>query len=204
MDFQRKRVNFSDPCISSKKLFIREEALPLSCDLDEVSDSDIDQQLLDQEKNDVSTSNFSVTQNDNSIYPPLVDCEENVHDFLKWGFEGMDNNLRSKLNEGNIKTVGDLAKQSEISIEKLSIPTREQLMLVEMLDSYHKKNCLDRTKVNGNKELETEGSETESPLDLAKRMLQKIDIKLELDQTIEKVKRQVRLTENYFLSNPIQ
>lgn len=147
----------------------------------------------------MSTNSSCTTENNNPIYPLLVDCKENVHDFLKWGFEDMDNNLRSKLNEGNIKTIGDLARQSETSIEKLSISTREQLMLVEMLDSYHKKKCSDKNELNGNTEVEREGNEMESPLDLAKRMLQKIDVKLELDQTVEKIKRQVMLKENIYV-----
>lgn len=147
-----------------------------------------------------TTNSSSITENNIPIYPLLVDCKKNVHDFLKWGFEDMDNNLRSKLNKGNVKTIGDLARQSENSIEKLSISTREQLMLVEMLDSYHKKQCSDENELNGNTEVEREENEMESPLDLAKRMLQKIDVKLELDQTVEKVKRQVMLKENIFFN----
>ncbi|KAL1497413.1 hypothetical protein ABEB36_008390 [Hypothenemus hampei] len=149
---KRKRVNFSDPCTTSKKIFLKDDDIVVP------SKEDVDKQFeevlaANAYGLEVEVSSLPLIEN-NAIYPDLIDSNENV----KVVYE--DSRL-------NVETIGDLAKMNKEALEALSI---DSSLIYEILDDYYKKQMM---------AILNEHSYEKSPLVLAENMLQNIDLRLD-------------------------
>lgn len=123
---QRKRVNFSDPCLTSKKIFIKDEypSLEVKRLFDPLPDSKTQEEYLDEiigiidkpietESEVIETEpSMEVTDptmlyNDRHIYPALANCNEDVMAVLKKVTSPMlITTMWKKVQSSNIKTIG--------------------------------------------------------------------------------------------------
>ncbi|XP_066253348.1 telomere-associated protein RIF1-like isoform X2 [Euwallacea similis] len=192
---KRKRVNFSDPCTTSKKLFIKEEIAPPSL-FNLISNEDIDNQFLEvlasnhiiEKPHDMGETQLE-SRDDVPIYPDLLDYDESVSIIArKLTSPRFVNALLSELNRSSIKTIEDLPKQNEPSVSKLPCKMPDMVTMYQALDSYYNKNfktknTLENCKINREEKV---GETEKSPLALAEIMLQNMDVKLELSKIVEK------------------
>ncbi|KAG5866396.1 hypothetical protein JTB14_025987 [Gonioctena quinquepunctata] len=163
---KRKRVNFCDPCLTSKKLFIKDDfqpSLEAKRLFDPILDPKIDDNLKDifdfhdevsplassdqlTETENIETEpsldmlNPMILRRDRPIYPKLVECKEDVLVILKRVTSPMFiTTLMNKLKSKNIKTVGDLAQQSEAEINRFPFKVPVVANVYKALDNYYKK-----------------------------------------------------------------
>ncbi|XP_018560984.1 telomere-associated protein RIF1 [Anoplophora glabripennis] len=213
---KRKRVNFSDPCLTSKKLFIKDEYNRVS-EANPVFDEFI-QSVTEEEQvhrasgsPDESSSSEKLTETENfetepslemvnplmlkkdkPIYPKLVDCQENVILILKRVTSPMFiTTLMNKLKNKEIKTIGDLAKQSEAEIHRFPFKVPVVPNVYKALDSYYKKNIdkFKREESENGEPPKVNGIEESKRLGVIKKTSpKKLDPKAEFRQLIEKSK----------------
>lgn len=136
-------------------------------------------------------------RDDVPIYPELVDCEENVSVISRKLTGPMFvNTLLSKFDSNNIKTIGDLAKQSEAFIARLPFKTSMVGSVFKALDHYYHKNfkskgTVDKAEivtVNGERELVTKIKSPSPPREIKE---EKTDVKEELLNILERAKSEV-------------
>lgn len=161
-------MNFSDPCTTSKKVFLKyDSASPQRF----YPDDDLDRQFLEvlaaniencpsteAELADCSVESVSSLprREDVPIYPDLVNCEENIGVISRKLTAPMFvNTLLTKLNGENVKTIGDLARLSEASIDKLPFKSPMVPTVFKVLDCYYHKNF----KSKGNVEVALDAPE---------------------------------------------
>lgn len=113
---QKKRVNFSDPPTTSEKIFESE--------CSQSSSNNIVQRLIEIFDNLDKSPEKDVEDitHDKPIYPNLILDKTKVQNVLKYLCNQMHvSKLANKLKKNNIKTVGDLAKLSNVNIVRLPI-----------------------------------------------------------------------------------
>lgn len=120
---KRKRVNFSDPILTSKKLIIKD---------DNEFSKDTDPMGFDE----------LFVEDTEVIYPELCDCEENVSIILK----NIEPNVKNVLETKNITTVGDLANLTKTQLSE--IPFKDSINVLSLLEKYHKSLKDDNIEVN--------------------------------------------------------
>ncbi|CAH1156235.1 unnamed protein product [Phaedon cochleariae] len=205
---KRKRVNFSDPCLTSKKIFLKDDykpsleakrlfdpVLPSRPAQDELKDIFNGAEEINSESECLETEpsleiiNPMILRKDRPIYPKLVDCKDDVLVILKRVtspifITAMTNKLKTK----NIKTIGDLAQQSESEINRIPFKVPVVANVYKALDSYYKmKNGVTATepnsipKLNGIREVEKKAETVE---------VQKVDVATEMRSLVEKASKE--------------
>ncbi|KAH1017638.1 telomere-associated protein RIF1 [Dendroctonus ponderosae] len=197
---KRKRVNFSDPCTTSKKVFLKYDSASPQCLF---PDDDLDKQFLEvlaaniesypateaescSSEADCSQESINSLpfREDAPIYPDLINCEENIGVISRKLTAPMFvNTLLTKLNVRNLKTIGDLARLSEASIVKLPFKAPMVSTVFKVLDSYYQKNF----KSKGN--MEVSMGVSEAALNKKTDTLpeaEEVDLKDELSKIVEK------------------
>ncbi|XP_066147157.1 telomere-associated protein RIF1 [Euwallacea fornicatus] len=192
---KRKRVNFSDPCTTSKKLFIKEEIAPPSL-FNLISNEDIDNQFLEvlasnhiiEKPQDMSETQLE-SRDDIPICPELLNCDESVSIIArKLTSPRFVNALLGELNRSSSKSIENLPEQSEASVSKQPCKMPDVATVYQALDSYYNKNFKTKSPLESckmNREEKVREPE-KSPLALAQIMLQNMDVKLELSKIVER------------------
>nr|CAI5862876.1 unnamed protein product [Callosobruchus analis] len=142
---KRKRVNFSDPCLTSKKIFIKDEDFQPSVEAKKLFD--LEQQVKpttlgqlfwpdggetesEQPESEQSLDIASTTmlRKDRSIYPKLIGCEDDVIAILKRVTSPMFvTTLMNKLKDRDIRTIGELAQLSEVEVSRFPFKKDEHI-----------------------------------------------------------------------------
>ncbi|XP_076266425.1 uncharacterized protein LOC143200054 [Rhynchophorus ferrugineus] len=143
---KRKRVNFSDPCTTSRKVFIKDDNSDKS--LFEMStEEDIDNQFMKIMNGDMNSISplvgleINTIEYDRPIYPNLVDCYVDIIVVAKKLTGPMFiKTLLTKLKNKGIKTIGDLAKMTESEISKLPFKAPAVANVYKVLNKYYMKN----------------------------------------------------------------
>ncbi|XP_060528519.1 telomere-associated protein RIF1-like isoform X2 [Cylas formicarius] len=150
---KRKRVNFSDPCTTSSKVFYKEETNlgeffllepPLDIgvfDSDDTNENLTDTEVLETEQS-LQITNMTILRNDRPIYPQLEDCDEDVSVIMgKVTSPMFINMLTNKLKNSGINTIGDLARQSEVEVNRFPFKTPIVANVFKALDNHFAKFC---------------------------------------------------------------
>lgn len=160
-NFQRKRVNFSDPCLTSKKIFIKED-YHSNIDSRRLFDSNDDNKELQKAFMDVLFGKEGIAESDNTetesslqvvnafllkrdkpIYPKLIDCTDDVMVILKKVTSPLFiTTLMNKLKSKRIRTIGELSMLSETEINRLPFKVPVVANVYRALDNYYKKKCI--------------------------------------------------------------
>ncbi|XP_057651476.1 telomere-associated protein RIF1-like [Diorhabda carinulata] len=159
---KRKRVNFCDPCLTSKKLFIKDEYHP-SIEAKRLFDITPEKKLSDDYLKDIfdfsdhsastetdsdmpetepslTTVNPMILQKHKPIFPKLVDCKDDVLVIVKRITSPMFvATLMKKLDGKNVKTIGDLAKLSESEVNRFPFKVPVVANVIKALENYYKK-----------------------------------------------------------------
>lgn len=219
--FQRKRVNFSDPCLTSRKVFIKEEYQQPSIEAKRLFDPNLDNNtgeenfqniffdLLDNivntETETIETDpsmeivNAHLLKKDKPIYPKLVDCQDDVALILKkitspLFIQTLMNRLKSK----RIKTIGDLAQLSETEINRLPFKVPVVANVYRTLDNYYKKKC-GKDEVNDQQQRVNNGvTEEEKDLKVVddvnrEVVVKRVDFKGQIEELLKKCSNEVRI-----------
>lgn len=133
---------------------------------------------------------------DKPIYPKLVECKDNVILILKRVTSPMFiTTLMNKLKSKEIKTIGDLAKQSEAEINRFPFKVPVVPNVYKALDSYYNKN-IEKFAMDGSDNGETSkanGMEENKRQGVIKKTSPKrVDPRAEFRHLIEKSKTEVR------------
>lgn len=173
--FQRKRVNFSDPCLTSKKIFIKDDCEP-SLEAKRLFDPDTnlgDDNLLnifdpltnetdniDTVPSNLEVVNASLLRRDQPIYPKLIECKDDVMLILRKVTSPLFiTTLLNKLKSKRIKTVGDLAVLSETEIGRLPFKVPVVANVYRALDGHYKKKYIKMIEKENDQLVMTNGYE---------------------------------------------
>ncbi|XP_050498915.1 telomere-associated protein RIF1-like isoform X1 [Diabrotica virgifera virgifera] len=208
---KRKRVNFSDPCLTSKKLYIKDEFQPsleakrlfdvtpdkkfpdeVLKDLFGFSDDTPSSELSTETESDcpdtepsLSVVNPMVLQKNKPIFPKLLDCKDDVLIIVKRITSPMFvPALMNKLKSRNVETIGDLAKLSESEVNRIPFKVPVVANVIKALENYYRKKGDGEKleeKLNNCREGEGKNEDEEVP---------KLDIKLELKMLINRAIRE--------------
>ncbi|CAH1260676.1 unnamed protein product [Diabrotica balteata] len=208
---KRKRVNFSDPCLTSKKIYIKDEFQP-SLEAKRLFDVTPDKKFPDDVLKDLfgfpddtpSSELSTETESDNAdtepslsvvnpmvlhknkpIFPKLIDCKDDVLIIVKRITSPMFvPALMNKLKARNVETIGDLAKLSESEVNRIPFKVPVVANVMKALENYYRKKGGGEKleeKLNNSREDEDKNEDEEIP---------KLDIKLELKMLINRAIRE--------------
>ncbi|XP_072379497.1 uncharacterized protein [Diabrotica undecimpunctata] len=208
---KRKRVNFSDPCLTSKKIYIKDEFQP-SLEAKRLFDVTPDNKFPDDVLKDLfgfpddtpSSELSTETESDNAdtepslsvvnpmvlhknkpIFPKLIDCKDDVLIIVKRITSPMFvPALINKLKARNVETIGDLAKLSESEVNRIPFKVPVVANVMKALENYYRKKGGGEKleeKLSNSREDEDKNEDEEIP---------KLDIKLELKMLINRALRE--------------
>lgn len=162
---KRKRVNFSDPCTTEKKIFIKDDNSHCLFTSTEDDEEDIDRQFLavltagSVESLEIETESIHTEESlqinnplilcdDRPIFADLINCDADINVIARkltgpMFLKALLNKLRNK----GINTIGDLARKSEIEISKMPFKSPGVSNVYKVLERYHAKHCKENAKV---------------------------------------------------------
>ncbi|KAJ8959872.1 hypothetical protein NQ318_011607 [Aromia moschata] len=185
---KRKRVNFSDPCLTSKKVFIKDDyrdhvSLEAKClfptspepktietpssEISESLDATSSSEKMTETENletepSLEVINPLILRKDKPIYPKLVDCKEDVMPIIKRVTSPMFiSTLMNRLKNKDIQTIGELARQSEAEVNRFPFKVPVVANVYKALDNYYKKNVEKSGSVGRESEVRLNGGEEE-------------------------------------------
>ncbi|CAG9861861.1 unnamed protein product [Phyllotreta striolata] len=186
---KRKRVNFSDPCLTSKKIIVDDDQQQRQA-----------KRLFEEAPSEAAPP--PPPPKGKPIYARLALCEDDARAIVKrlagplFLQASMD-----KLKEMNVKTVGDLARLSEAEVGALPLKVPVVANLLGALENHYKKTvqCKNDGKVDGAKALEGKVDDArvlESKVDDAKVLVEKVDDAKVLDSKVDDAKVLVEKVDN--------
>ncbi|CAH1990199.1 unnamed protein product [Acanthoscelides obtectus] len=190
---KRKRVNFSDPCLTSKKIFIKDEDFQPSVEAKRLFD--VEQQVkpttldklfwqsdsggsenVETESEQIETdqsldvASTTILRKDRPIYAKLVDCEDDVIAILKRVTSPMFvTTLMNKLKDRDIKTIGDLAKLSEVEVSRFPFKVPVVANVYKALDNYYYKKMTNKHKDSDGESTKSDDSNKYSETKVCKK-----------------------------------
>ncbi|KAK4875071.1 hypothetical protein RN001_011493 [Aquatica leii] len=151
---RKKRVNFCDPPLTSKMMYVPDvnehnhltiDSISLF-DIDDTEDCEVafseDTQLSNTlTQGSVSLVDVQLLNSCDPVFKDLVDCEDDIQEIVAFLSDPLfASSLLTELQIKNIKTVGDLAKLTEVEVNRLPIKSPKVTTVCDALSKHKLKN----------------------------------------------------------------